>query len=77
MNAPRRQRYRLRTLQDLFRLPPELVPGLCKQLSDAVQLWQRTANPSEGFPVELTFFPDGIAKVELEVVSTLRRADGE
>ena len=72
MTAPHRQRYRLRTLQDLFRVPPELLPSLCKQLSDAVQLWQRDANPSEGFPVELTFIPDGSARVELQEVSALR-----
>lgn len=72
MTRPSRQRYRLRTLQDLFRVPPELVPRLCEQLSAGVLLWQRAANPSDGFPVELTFIPDDLDKVELQEVTTLR-----
>ncbi len=73
MTAPR-AKYTVRSLQDVFRLPPEIVPAFCDQLREGVRLWQRDGNADEtGFPVEVVFIPDGKCWAELKVVQCLRR----
>lgn len=73
MSEPR-AKYTVRSLQDVFRLPPELVPAFCDQLREGVRLWQRDGNAeANGLPVEVVFVPDGKVWAVLNVVDQQRR----
>lgn len=68
MTGPRvkPKQYRLRTLQDLFELPPGVIRRALHQLGDAVLAWQSSpAKEEDGPPVNVLFTDDGCPTVEV------------